>query len=565
MTIRKLILISMLVLVSLAVVTCSTYLFYTNAVSAQQEALEYRYQAVLISEEMETDSSDLTNTVRLYTVTGEKKWRDAYFYVLDKAAGKVARKNGTTIAFSEKVKALKLTKEEEEHLLQSKKESDGLVVIEVEVMDAVDAHAKQFGYGKEYLVNKTTDLDAQALRLFDDQYHLFLGKISAEIEQFNTLLFERVEQQIKAASSNANFMQTVFFICLVMLVVVMLILIFYISQFLKKQLGGEPAQLSKIARKIAEGNLAIDVEVMPGDHNSLTFSMSMMQKNLIDVVQKMQANAAQISSAASQVSGTATSLSLATNEQAASVEETSAAMEQMGASISQNSENAQTTDKIASESAKAASEGGSAVTGTVQAMTQIAEKITIIEDIAYQTNMLALNAAIEAARAGEHGKGFAVVAAEVRKLAERSQLAASEISTLTGDSVTVAEKAGTLLEKMVPDISRTAELVQEITASSEEQSSGVGQINSAMQQLDKVTQQNSASSEELAATAEEMQSQSENLQEVVGFFRLEERTESNRRIASESLTKPASVAKAVSEIKVSKDGDDIDESKFKHF
>ena len=152
--------------------------------------------------------------------------------------------------------------------------------------------------------------------------------------------------------------------------------------------------------------------------------------------------------------------------------------------------------------------------------TTIAEKITIIEDIAYQTNMLALNAAIEAARAGEHGKGFAVVAAEVRKLAERSQIAASEISTLTGDSVKVAERAGMLLEKMVPDITNTAELVQEITAASEEQSSGVGQISSAMQQLDKVTQQNAAGSEELAATAEEMQDQSENLQEMVGLFRL---------------------------------------------
>jgi methyl-accepting chemotaxis protein len=197
---------------------------------------------------------------------------------------------------------------------------------------------------------------------------------------------------------------------------------------------------------------------------------------------------------------------------------------------------------------------------TVKAMMQIADKISIIEDIAYQTNMLALNAAIEAARAGEHGKGFAVVAAEVRKLAERSQIAASEISTLTGDSVKVAEKAGKLLEKMVPDIQKTAELVQEITAASEEQSSGVGQINSAMQQLDKVTQQNAAGSEELAATAEEMQAQSENLTQVVSFFRL---------AGSQTVTgtkAPAKASKSAAEPRVTTaQKGDVDESKFERF
>ncbi|PCK08142.1 MAG: hypothetical protein COA42_10860 [Alteromonadaceae bacterium] len=520
----------MLVLVALATITGTIYLTYTDAVKVQKMAMDYRHQAFLISEEMETDSSDLTNTVRLYTMTGERKWRDAYFYVLDKAAGKVARKDGTTIAFSEKVKALKLTKQEEDHLLQSKAESDGLVVIEVEVMDAVDAHAKKYGYGKAYLANKTEALDAQALRLFDDDYYEFLGDIGGEIAQFNALLFGRVERQITQAASKANTLQTMFFICLSVLVIATLLLITYINYFLNKRLGGEPAQLSDITREIAGGNLTVEVPVRHNDNTSLTASMSAMQKKLIEVVQMIQANSGQVSSAASQVSDTASSLSQAASEQAASVEQVSASVEQMGASISQNSENAQKTDSIARESAAAASDGGNAVTGTVKAMFQIAEKITIIEDIAYQTNMLALNAAIEAARAGEHGKGFAVVAAEVRKLAERSQIAASEISTLTSDSVKVAERAGILLGKMVPDITKTAVLVQEITAASEEQSSGVGQISSAIQQLDKLTQQNAAGSEELAATAEEMQSQSKNLQEAAGFFRLTKQEEGKRPI-----------------------------------
>ena len=306
----------------------------------------------------------------------------------------------------------------------------------------------------------------------------------------------------------------------VAVVFILLIAVLFVRSVMK-QLGADPAEVRVLAEGIANGDLTMDLsEVDKKKRVGVYAAMINMQQKLIEVVQQIQGNSGQISSASAQVSDTACSLSEAASEQAASVEETSASIEEMGASISQNSDNAQTTDEIASASAVAAAEGGEAVGETVKAMTQIAEKISIIEDIAYQTNMLALNAAIEAARAGEHGKGFAVVAAEVRKLAERSQVAASEISTLADDSVEVAEKAGSLLERMVPDISKTAELVQEITAASEEQSSGVGQINSAMQQLDKVTQQNAAGSEELAATAEEMQAQSENLQQVVSFFRL---------------------------------------------
>jgi len=226
----------------------------------------------------------------------------------------------------------------------------------------------------------------------------------------------------------------------------------------------------------------------------------------------------ELTHASTQVSATSQSLAQATSEQAASLEETSAATEQMSASISQNTGNAKTTDGIARTSAEDAQAGGEAVRSTVAAMKAIAGKISIIDDIAYRTDLLALNAAIEAARAGEHGKGFAVVAAEVRKLAERSQIAAQEIGELADSSVATAEKAGTLLDTMLPSIRKTADLVREITAASEEQSSGVGQVSQAMSQLNATTQQNASSAEELSATAEEMNAQAENLKGLIAQF-----------------------------------------------
>jgi methyl-accepting chemotaxis protein len=302
-----------------------------------------------------------------------------------------------------------------------------------------------------------------------------------------------------------------------------LVLGLLIARSLLKQLGGEPDYTAAIIAEVASGNLGVQVRLKAGDNSSILHAISQMVFKLSSIISDVRSTATSLSSASEEVSATAQSLSQSATEQAASVEETSASMEEISASISQNNDNARITDSIASQSAKEASEGGEAVKNTVIAMQKIAEKISVIDDIAYQTNLLALNAAIEAGRAGEHGRGFAVVASEVRKLAGRSQAAAKEIGELAGNSVKQAESAGTLLNTIVPSIRKTADLVQEISAASQEQSMGASQITTAISQISTATQQNSTAAEELYSTAEELAHQALQLQEMMEYFKLSSR------------------------------------------
>jgi len=527
MTVKK----KMILLIAAAVIVISgsivSQLVSRNANETGDETNRTRYLSYVIADEFRQTSQDLTRLARTYVSTGDRKYQDAYNQIVSWRAGKLPRPDyvqkdlyrGKVKKETEIMAELGFTQEEFALLQNASNNSDALVATEEQAMRSVQEGRIVDGPMQP---NAGETPRQFAIRiLFNDRYHGEVDKIMAPVDQFFTALDARTEGAVTKSNRESAFWLNTSFAFQVIIALLFAVFVWNIALILK-QLGGEPSDAVMVADRIADGDLTTNDSISRLKTTGVIGAIRKMEENLRNVVGDVRAASDSVASGSQQISSSAQGLSQGATEQAASAEEVSAAMEQMGSNISQNSDNASQTEKIAQKAAGNAEEGGKAVTQTVAAMKEIADKITIIEEIARNTNLLALNAAIEAARAGEHGKGFAVVASEVRKLAERSQKAAGEISDLSQSSVAVAEKAGEMIAGIIPDIRKTAELVQEINAASDEQTSGATQINKALSQLDSVVQQNASSSEEMASMAEQLSLQSEQLQRTVAFFRTDE-------------------------------------------
>jgi len=356
----------------------------------------------------------------------------------------------------------------------------------------------------------------RAFRLLNDEGQSAWEQMETQVDAILLANQEGLEQSAAAAAANYASARNLTIAMMIGIAAVSVVAGLWIVVTLSRGL----ARGINLSRKVAAGDLTETVRLTSKDEiGDLLNSMNEMTANLRRVVGEVTGGAAQVASGSSQMASTAEQLSQGATEQAASTEEASSSVEQMTANIKQTADNAGQTEEIARKSAADARESGTAVAQAVDAMKTIAERIMVVQEIARQTDLLALNAAVEAARAGEHGRGFAVVASEVRKLAERSQTAAGEISSLSGNTVRAAEEAGKMLEGLVPDIEKTSDLIAQISSASQELASGATQVNLAIQQLDKVTQENTSASEEMSATAEELSGQSESLRAAISYFR----------------------------------------------
>ncbi len=464
-----------------------------------QLSLDYenRYKSNMVANELKKSSVNLTSYIRLYVITGNDEWKNKYYEVIDIRNGKRKRKDGSIISLRKKMEMLGFTKEEFSKLKKAEDKSNSLANIERQAIKIIeDAKAKQ--KSEKYIPPKVAvDL------IFGNIYQSKVNEIMSYINNFYTIVNHRTYKKVNyyEKTNKINLYVILFLIAIIIFITVYSFYI--INKKVIRRLGGEPFELSKIAKDISEGNLPMNLDETR-NVESIYGYMTKMTYQLKLVVESILLGSNNILQASNQVSSTSKQLSKGANEQASSIEEISYLMEEIASNIEQNTNNAQKTNKASITSQKGVLKVNNIAQKSLMANQVISEKINIINDIAFKTNVLALNASVEAARANEYGKGFAVVASEVRKLAELSKVAADEIIALSDDTKGISQTTVKSLSEIIPDIKKTAILVDEIVAASVKQNTGVEQVNNAIHSLNQVARQNASSSKKLAVKSEEM-------------------------------------------------------------
>jgi len=511
-----------------------------------------RYAAYLLADELRQSSDDLTRLARTYVVSTDPEWEKQYFEILDIRNGKKARPNqyekiywdfraagtepgrgaGETVALQELMKKAGFTEAEFAKLKEAQANSDDLVNTETIAMNLVKG---QLADGKGgFTVKGEPDLPKARAMMHDKNYHLFKAKIMKPVDEFLSLLDNRTQDAVNAAVAQKNRWYGMLITAIVLVVCVAVGFLVGIVRVIMKRFGADPMVVRDAVESIKEGDLTTTVPVAANDTTSVMAALHAMRTQLQRLVAEVRSGSNGVSVAAKEIAQGNQDLSDRTETQAGSLEQTASSMEQLGSQVRQNAENANQANQLAQNAASVAMQGGSVVGEVVETMKginessrKIADIISVIDGIAFQTNILALNAAVEAARAGEQGRGFAVVASEVRALAGRSADAAKEIKSLINASVerveqgtVLVDKAGSTMTEVVTSIKRVTDIVSEISVASNEQAAGVAEVGEAITQMDRVTQQNAALVEEMAAAAASLRGQSSDLVRVVDVFKV---------------------------------------------
>ena len=490
-----------------------------------EHSLQYELQAYQLATEMTKSSESLTNYIRLYAMTGNASYRAAYNKVLDIRNGKVANDEGVKKAFSDKVKEMGLTTEENNLILRSQELSNDLAVLETEIMTFIDNYMLR---NPNANLDETEDPEVlqQQGRLFSTEYTSHTDAIMKPVADFEKALFARADIERIDAEQQASAATKLGLTTLSIFIVFIIAVFIFAMKYILSTLGSEPEHLKKLLAQVEDGDMTVNFMAGCKYPNSLSGSLNSSLGKIASIFKDTINMLTLVANQSDAMYSSSEELSSGVERLAASTQKISENMRDIADHARQTADNAGETRFIAEKTVADSKEGGEAVSNTVSAMNDIAHKVSIIEDIADQTNLLALNAAIEAARAGEAGKGFAVVAGEVRKLAERSSIAANEISGMTSESVSIVDHAGRLIADVVPGIEKTGRLIEEIAASSRNQDAGMQRIQDAIHEMEAAAEENTSASAQLSQIAQVLHQHASNLMQKMSFFKIDDKVES---------------------------------------
>ena len=528
MKIKNLFSASIIISIVMSTIVIVTIFMIVSSNKHLEHALQYELQAFELASEMEESSEDLTNYIRLYAMTGNTAYRTAYNKVIDIRNGKVSNDDGVKKAFSDKVLEMELTYEENNYILKSQELSNKLAILETEVMNFLDNYLRL--HPDADLGNSADpEVLANQARLFSVEYTNQTDAIMEPIGKFKKTLLARAEIEKMDAEVTASEATVIGLVVLIVYVVFIVLALFFAMVYILRSLGSEPEILKNLLARVEDGDLTVNF--MEGSAkkypNSLSGSIQASLGKIASVMRDTVSLLVLVTQQSETMYSSSQELAIGVERLASSTQKISANMREIAEHARQTADNAGETRFIAGQTVSDSREGGDAVLNTVNAMNDIAMKVSIIEDIADQTNLLALNAAIEAARAGEAGKGFAVVAGEVRKLAERSSIAANEINGMTTDSVAIVDRAGKLISGVVPNIEKTGQLIEEIAAASRNQDAGMQRIQDAIHEMEAAAEENTSASTQLSEIAQMLHQHAADLMEKIAFFKVENHEDKN--------------------------------------